>query len=132
MQPVDSAPPVFALTLQGANTVMELRGRPGPGAAAMLDALLRAVVAGGARHAIVDLSEAEDVPADVDEVLARTRVDLRLLGGRLLVVGQEELEAAVGSHLLEAFAAYREVLGPRQAGLPPSATANTPSSIGCG
>ena len=130
MQPVDGVPPVFALTLQGTNAVMELRGRAGPGAADMLDALLHAVVARGARQAIVDLTAADDVRADVGEVLARTRTDLRLLGGRLLVVGQEEREAVVGPHLLEAFAAYREVLDPPHATLPPSAQANAPSFAG--
>jgi anti-anti-sigma regulatory factor len=121
MQLADGAPPVFALTQQGANTVMELRGRVDTGAAGLLEAHLRTTVAAGARQVIVDLTEAEDVPADVAAVLARTRADLRLLGGRLLVLGQEEHEAALGRGLIEAFAAYREVVGPHPAFQPPRA-----------
>lgn len=116
MQTVDDAPPTVVLTLHGARTVVELRGRPDPGTATMLDALLRATVAGGARQTIVDLTGAERVPADVAEVLARVRGDVRLLGGRLLVVGQGEPDAVVGPALLEAFAAYREVLAPAAPG----------------
>ncbi|WP_214369755.1 hypothetical protein [Pseudonocardia sp. H11422] len=102
-----SATTELQVTLRGADVLVGVRGVLEGTAGRRLPAVLDVVVADGARHVIVDLSESPDVPAAVIGYLERLRRRLRGGDGWLLVEG-----ASIGLEpaLQEVFAAYRDAV----------------------
>ncbi|HXV94394.1 MAG TPA: STAS domain-containing protein [Pseudonocardia sp.] len=130
-----------SVVLRGADdAVVALRGPVDLAGERRFRSMLRAVVDAGARHVIVDLSEATDVPGRLPGVLATACRELRRRGGWLLVEGDlgdsghdgedtvrhdgRDAGCAAGGPvedelgLMDAFAAYREAVAP--AGLGPA------------
>jgi hypothetical protein len=98
---------VSVILSDGANAVLVVDGRVDAEAVRQVEGLLAAAVGAGARHVIVDLSGAREVPEDLLDGLLAASWGLTARGGWLLVEGAEETDPAAG--LLDAFRAYREV-----------------------
>jgi anti-anti-sigma regulatory factor len=99
----------IAVVLRGPDdAVLGVEGRIDAQVVGRVQELLATVVATGARHVIVDLSAASDVPGELLETLLLTSWSLAERGGWLLVEGADDADP--GSALLHAFRAYREVV----------------------
>ena len=98
-----------SLTLRGsAAAVLTLRGPADPEATGHVRGLLTAALVCGARHIIVDLSAAGQVPDPLLEICLRMSDAFVERGGWLLVEGAEETDPGVA--LARAFRAYRETV----------------------
>jgi hypothetical protein len=95
------------------DAAVTVRGHVDPGGATTVVELVRALVATGAVHVIVDVDGA-DAPGDlgVTRLLAPLRAALRSRGGWLMVAGDGGVPStsARDVDLQDAFSAYRDVI----------------------
>jgi hypothetical protein len=106
------APPVTVITVRlfgQVNAVLAVEGRLDRDDCRRALLMLRALLDGGAREVIVDLSAAVAVPSQLLEALGSVRAELRARAGLLLVDGMSDDLREPGA-LVEAFDAYRKTL----------------------
>lgn len=99
----------ISVTLRGPlDAVLATTGPIDPDTAHRVRDLLAAVLAAGALHVIVDLSDAREVPGDLLDVLLATSWTVAERGGWLLVEGAEAVDP--DTDLIDAFRAYRDTV----------------------
>ena len=92
------------------DAVLTVRGDLDPVAVRRVATFIWALLDVGADQMILDVSGVPVVPAGVKAMLAPLSAQLRDRGGWLLVTGAPELDEHGVTPLLDAFAAYRQVV----------------------